>query len=187
MSTAPAEHGTSTTGLTKVRRLPPEVSILGVLIGIALVFEVLGWIFINESFIANKQRLSIIVLQVAVIGIIAVGVTQVIITAGVDLSSGSMVGFIAMVSASFAQSATNARAVFATPEFSWLGLEWFLDSSPFWPIAVGLLLGLAARRLERLYHSKDQYPAIYRHFGHDGVGARPRQMVHARPARRSPA
>ena len=39
MDTAPAEHGTSTTGLTKVRRLPPEVSILGVLIGIALVLS----------------------------------------------------------------------------------------------------------------------------------------------------
>jgi inositol transport system permease protein len=80
----PAEStGASTTGLSKIRRLPPEVSILGVLLGIILVFEILGWIFIGESFILNKQRISIIILQVAVIGIIAVGVTQVIITAGV--------------------------------------------------------------------------------------------------------
>lgn len=134
--------GTSATGLKKVRRLPPEVSILGVLLGIAIVFEILGWYVVGESFLANKQRLSIIVLQVAVIGIIAVGVTQVIITGGVDLSSGSMVGFIAMVAASFAQTAINSRAVFLQPEWSQFGLSWFIDSSPLWAIAAGLLLGL---------------------------------------------
>jgi ribose transport system permease protein len=133
---------TSTTGLKKVRRLPAEVSILGVLFGIAIVFEILGWYVVGESFLANKQRLSIIVLQVAVIGIIAVGVTQVIITGGVDLSSGSMVGFIAMVAASFAQTAINSRAVFLQPEWSQFGLSWFIDSNPLWAIAAGLLLGL---------------------------------------------
>lgn len=133
---------TSTTGLKKVRRLPPEVSILAVLIGIALIFELLGWYFVGQSFLANKQRLSIIVLQVAVTGIIAVGVTQVIITGGVDLSSGSIVAFTAMVAASFAQTAINSRAVFLTPEFSQLGLSWFIDSSPLWAIGAGLLIGL---------------------------------------------
>jgi inositol transport system permease protein len=44
------------------------------------------------------------ILQVSVIGIIAVGVTQVIITGGIDLSSGSVVGMTAMIAASFAQS-----------------------------------------------------------------------------------
>ncbi|KQZ59842.1 ABC transporter [Rhizobium sp. Root149] len=133
---------TSKTGLKKIRRLPPEFSILMVLIGIALIFEVIGWYVVGESFLANKQRLSIIVLQVAVTGIIAVGVTQVIITGGVDLSSGSMVGFVAMVVASFAQTSLNARAVFLQPGYAQFGLGWFIDSSPFWPILVGLLLGL---------------------------------------------
>ncbi len=133
MTTATPETGTSTTGLKKVRRLPPEVSILGVLVGIALIFEILGWYFVGESFLANKQRLSIIVLQVAVIGIIAIGVTQVIITAGVDLSSGSIVGLTAMVAASLAQSATNSRAVYLD-----YGL---VDINPVFPIAAGLALG----------------------------------------------
>jgi len=93
--------------------------------------------FVGDSFIANKQRLSIIVLQMAVIGIIAVGVTQVIITGGVDLSSGSVVGFVAMVSASFAQTATNARAVF-------IDYPWLLDINPVFPILVGLALGALA-------------------------------------------
>ncbi|WP_425475940.1 ABC transporter permease [Mesorhizobium yinganensis] len=116
------------------KRLPPEVSILGVLIGIALVFEILGWILVGDSFLANKQRLSIIILQVSVIGIIAVGVTQVIITSGVDLSSGSIVGFVAMVAASLAQTSTNARAVYPA----------LTDISPVWPVLAGLAVGLAA-------------------------------------------
>ncbi len=149
---------TSTTGLKKVKRMPPEVSILLVLAGIALVFEVLGWIFVGESFLGSKQRLSIIVLQVAIIGIIAVGVTQVIITGGVDLSSGSMVGFIAMVAASFAQTATNARAVFATPDFAWMGLGWFIDSNPMWAIIAGLILGLLLGILNGLIIAKTGIP-----------------------------
>ena len=113
MSDTTPETGKSLTGITKVRRLPPEFSILAVLFGLAMVFEVLGWYFVGESFLGNKQRLSIIVLQVAVTGIIAIGVTQVIITGGVDLSSGSVVGLIAMVAASLAQSASNGRAVYS--------------------------------------------------------------------------
>ncbi|WP_269932454.1 ABC transporter permease [Aminobacter sp. HY435] len=116
------------------KRLPPEVSILGVLIGIAIVFEILGWIFVGDSFLANKQRLSIIILQVSVIGIIAVGVTQVIITAGVDLSSGSVVGLAAMVAASLAQTSANPRAVYPS----------LTDMSPIWAILAGLAVGLIA-------------------------------------------
>src|SRR6266446_3038296 len=86
------------------RRLPPEASILMVLLGLALAFELLGWIFVRQSFLLNQQRLVVMILQVSVIGIIAVGVTQVIITGGIDLSSGSVVAVTAMVAASLAQS-----------------------------------------------------------------------------------
>ena len=82
------------------------------LIGIALVFELLGWIFVGQSFLFNPQRLTVMILQVSVIGIIAVGVTQVIITGGIDLSSGSVVGLTAMVAASLAQQSDFARAVY---------------------------------------------------------------------------
>ncbi|MBM7327479.1 ABC transporter permease, partial [Agrobacterium sp. S2] len=81
------------------RRIPPEANIFFILIGIALIYEILGWIFIGQSFLMNQQRLTIMILQVSVIGIIAVGVTQVIITGGIDLSSGSVVGLTAMLSA----------------------------------------------------------------------------------------
>jgi inositol transport system permease protein len=116
------------------RKLPPEANIFLVLIGIALFFELLGWIFVGQSFLMNQQRLTVMILQVAVIGIIAVGVTQVIITGGVDLSSGSVVGMTAMMAASLAQTSDFARAVYPS----------LTDMPVIVPVAAGLLVGLIA-------------------------------------------
>lgn len=116
------------------RRLPPEFSILVVLVGIAALFEILGWVLVHQSFLFNQERLVIMILQVSVIGIIAVGVTQVIITGGIDLSSGSIVGVAAIVSASLAQSSDFSRAIFPA-----------LTNMPvIIPVALGLLIGLLA-------------------------------------------
>ncbi|TIM66715.1 MAG: ABC transporter permease, partial [Mesorhizobium sp.] len=60
----------------------------------------------NVDTIFNEARLQIIILQVSIVGIIAIGVTQVIISGGIDLSSGSIVGATAMIAMSFAQVAT---------------------------------------------------------------------------------
>ena len=116
------------------RKLPPEANIFLVLIGIALFFELLGWIFVGQSFLMNQQRLTVMILQVAVIGIIAVGVTQAIITGGVDLSSGSVVGMTAMMAASLAQTSDFARAVYPS----------LTDMPVIVPVAVGLVVGLLA-------------------------------------------
>jgi inositol transport system permease protein len=130
------EHATKAapTEAPRRRRLPPEANIFIVLIGIALFFEVVGWLVVGQSFLFNTQRLTVMILQVAVIGIIAVGVTQVIITGGVDLSSGSIVGMTAMIAASFAQTSDYARAVYPA----------LTDLPVIFPIAVGLLVGLVA-------------------------------------------
>jgi inositol transport system permease protein len=113
------------------RKLPSEVSILFVLIGISLTFEILGWIFQGQSFLGNTQRLSIMVLQVSVIGIIAIGVTQVIISGGIDLSSGSIVGATAMISMSLAQVGTFERALYPA----------LTDMPALVPVIVGLFVG----------------------------------------------
>ena len=94
----------------KKRRLSNEAGILLVLFGIALVFEIVGWSVRGTSFLFNGQRLLVMVLQVSIIGLLAVGVTQVILTGGIDLSSGSIVALSAMIAASLAQTPT-ARAV----------------------------------------------------------------------------
>ena len=116
------------------RQMPADLGIVMVMVGVALVFEVLGWIFQGQSFLMNPQRLTIMILQVSVVGIIAIGVTQVIITGGIDLSSGSVVAMTAMVAMSFAQATGYERAVYP----SLTGLPVLV------PLAVGLGLGLLA-------------------------------------------
>ncbi|WP_265516706.1 ABC transporter permease [Nitratireductor luteus] len=111
-----------------------ELNALLGLVGIALIFEILGWMLQGQSFLFNPQRLSIMILQVAVIGIIAIGVTQVIITGGIDLSSGSVAGATAMVAMSFAQVSTYPRAVY--PEWT--------DLPVIIPLLIGLSCGLFA-------------------------------------------
>jgi len=112
MPQALAQRTVDARSARRARGFPPEASILLVLIGLALTFELLGWILVRQSFLLNEQRLVVMILQVSVIGIIAVGVTQVIITGGIDLSSGSVVAVTAMVAASLAQSSDAVRAVY---------------------------------------------------------------------------
>lgn len=131
------------------RNRAPEWNVFGALILIIVIFEVLnrlnGSSFLfnmrdNVDAIFNQQRLDIMILQVAITGIIAIGVTQVIILGGIDLSSGSVVGATAMVAMSFAQTAMvngnpNPKAIFG---------DWAMDLPVIAPIAVGLLCGLLA-------------------------------------------
>lgn len=131
------------------RARAPEWNVFGALVLIVVVFEVLNRLN-GSSFlfnmrdgvdaIFNQQRLDIMILQVAIIGIIALGVTQVIIIGGIDLSSGSIVGASAMIVMSFAQTATvngnpNPKAI--------LG-DWAMDLPVVVPILVGLACGILA-------------------------------------------
>lgn len=148
---ADTSHGTG--GLAfdaKKRTLPGEVNIFIALILIILAFEALGQLLPymnNQSFlfdtrdrfdsIFNEARLRIIILQVSIIGIIALGVTQVIISGGIDLSSGPLVGATAMIVMSFAQTELvngnpNPKAVFGS---------WAFDLPVIIPVVVGLLFG----------------------------------------------
>jgi inositol transport system permease protein len=130
------------------RRLPREASIVLVLVGLALGFELLGWIFVRQSFLLNEQRLVVMILQVSVIGIIAIGVTQVIISGGIDLSSGSVVALTAMVAASLAQSSEAARAVYPS----------LTDLPVVVPVAAGLAVGAAAGLLNGTLIARTSIP-----------------------------
>ena len=131
------------------RSWPSEIGVFLALLLIILVFEILnridGGSFLfntrdNVSGLFNQARLDIMILQVAITGIIALGVTQVIILGGIDLSSGSVVGATAMIVMGFAQTATvngnpNPRAIFG---------DWAMDLPVIVPILVGLACGVCA-------------------------------------------
>jgi inositol transport system permease protein len=132
MNTTTAKTTMSSLSAPSRFRLPQEASIFAVLAGICLLFEALGWLIVDQSFLFNVDRLQIIILQMAVIGIIAVGVNMVIITSGIDLSSGSVVAAAAVVSASLAQVSDFPRAVF--PQLT--------DLPIIWPVLAGAMTGL---------------------------------------------
>ena len=148
---AETTHGTG--GLTfdiSKRSWPNELNIFFALIIIIAIFELLGQAlpYMNgQSFlfdtrgrfdtIFNEARLQIIILQVAIIGILALGVTQVFISGGIDLSSGPLVAATAMIAMSFAQTALvngnpNPKAIFGPA---------FMDLWVIVPILVGLAFG----------------------------------------------
>ena len=174
------------------RSWPNEVNIFIALILIVGVFEALGQLLPymnNQSLlfdtqdrfdsIFNEARLQIIILQVAIIGIIALGVTQVIISGGIDLSSGSVVGATAMIAMSFAQTELvngnpNPKAIF--------GL-WAMDLPVIVPVLIGLLCGLVAGFINGWLIAYTRIPALHRHARDDGFGARCGQMVVARQPR----
>jgi inositol transport system permease protein len=148
----------------KRRARPPELNVFLALVLIVVTFEALGWLIYGDSFLFNTRdnvdtlfnwaRLNIIILQVSIIGIIAIGVTQVIITGGIDLSSGSIVGATAMIVMSFAQTAVvngnpNPKAIFG---------DWAMDLPVLVPVVVGLACGLAAGMINGLLIAYTRIP-----------------------------
>jgi inositol transport system permease protein len=132
------------------RSRPPELNIFIGLVLIVLLFEALGWLFVGNSFLFNTRpnvdaifnyaRLQIIILQVSIVGIIAIGVTQVIISGGIDLSSGSIVAATAMIAMSFAQ----VSVVNGNPNPKMMLPEGWQDLPVLVPIIVGLGCGMIA-------------------------------------------
>jgi inositol transport system permease protein len=178
---ASESHGIG--GLTfdaRKRAWPPEAGVFLALILITLVFEVLnrlnGTSFLfnmrdNVDAIFNQQRIDIMILQVAIVGIISLGVTQVIILGGIDLSSGSVVGATAMIVMSFAQTAI----VNGNPNPKQVLGDWALDLPVIVPIAVGLACGLFAGLINGLLIAYTRIPPFIATLG---------MMVSARGAAR---
>ena len=158
------------------------------LIGIALLFEAVGWSVRGTSFLFNGQRLLVMVLQVSIIGLLAIGVTQVILTGGIDLSSGSVVALSAMIAASLAQTA-NARAVFPSltdlPASSrwpraWRPARWPASSTAassrytgIPPFIATLGMMVSARGLARYYTSGQPISMLTDSYTRIGEGALP--------------
>jgi len=107
-----------------VLKLVSRYSILLILVGLCIIIAVLsGGLFLRINNLLNVLR------QISVIGIIALGVTMCIITAGIDLSSGSIVAVVSVGVASLLQSADAMDRLF--------------QGGHPWPVVPVLLIGLA--------------------------------------------
>ena len=169
-------HGTGGLTFDKTKKSwPSELNVLLALIIIIVIFEVLGQVlpYMNDqSFlfdtkdrfdsIFNEARLKIIILQVAIIGIIALGVSQVIITGGIDLSSGPLVAATAMIAMSFGQ--TELVNGFANPKA--LFGAWAMDLPVVVPVVIGLSFGAFIGAINGTFVSYFQNSPLYCHFGH---------------------
>jgi len=106
MATVPTEAATRQ---TPGHALQAAFSRYGIFIIFAAMIVVAS--FLSPAFL-TKTNLVNIVRQMSVIGLIALGVTGVIVCAGIDLSSGSVVGLAAVVAASLAQMPDYSGARF---------------------------------------------------------------------------
>ena len=79
--------------MSRLPRLVRNYGILVALLGLIVTFS------IASPFFATTANVLNILNQVAVVGIVAVGMTFVILTAGIDLSVGSMLAMLSLVSA----------------------------------------------------------------------------------------
>jgi inositol transport system permease protein len=109
---------------SRLLALMSRYSIVLILIGLIVVISILtGGIFLRIENLLNVLR------QISVIGIIALGVTMVIITAGIDLSSGAVVAIVSVAVAGLLQAPDAADRLF--------------KGGSAWPVAPVILIGLA--------------------------------------------
>jgi ribose transport system permease protein len=100
MSTSPTEQASDVTGRVDRKGAPPGLGGLALpsrvklqeyaLVGVVLALVVIGAILKPDSF-PTADNLRAILTQASVVGVLAVGMTFVIATAGIDLSVGSVV------------------------------------------------------------------------------------------------
>lgn len=100
---------------------------------LVLVLMIIMMSFLSPVFLTSKNLFNV-VRQISVIGLISLGVTLVIISKGIDLSSGSILAVAAVVAASLGQRGDWQAKMFPNlPELHWII-----------PIVAALLVGLLA-------------------------------------------
>lgn len=116
--------------------------------GIFLAFLLLAVIlsFSNEYFL-TPGNISNVLLQTSINGVLAIGMTFVILTRGIDLSVGSVVALAGMVSASFATTSATAGVAGAPYPF-------------FAALAIGILVGVACGIIVGFIVSRFSVPAF---------------------------
>lgn len=88
-----------------ISNLLRKYGIFFIFLGMIIIASILSPAFLTKINLINIVR------QISIIGLIALGVTGVIVAAGIDLSSGSVVGVVAVVAACFAQIPGSERVI----------------------------------------------------------------------------
>ncbi len=78
-------------------------------VGIALLAEIILFSFLSPYFLTTENLLNVS-LQVSITAIIAVGMTFVILTSGIDLSVGSLVAFVGVIATMMLKGTVNLPA-----------------------------------------------------------------------------
>ncbi len=116
--------------------------------GIFLAFLILVVILsISNEFFLTAGNISNVLLQTSINGVLAIGMTFVILTRGIDLSVGSVVALAGIVSASFATTSATAGIIGAPYPV-------VVD------LAVGLLVGIACGAVSGVIVSRFSVPAF---------------------------
>ena len=116
--------------------------------GIFLAFLLLAAILsVSNEFFLTPGNISNVLLQTSINGVLAVGMTFVILTGGIDLSVGSVVALAGIVSASFATTSSTA-AVYGAPYPVAI------------PLVVGVVVGVICGALSGLIVSYFAVPAF---------------------------
>lgn len=127
-------------GLTAAR----IVQRYGILIALLLACVVLS--LISSNFLTGRNALNVL-RQTSINGVLAIGMTFVILTRGIDLSVGSVVALAGVVAASFATTATNG----------------LIPGAP-WPavvaLAIGILVGMGCGAVSGVIVSRFKVPAF---------------------------
>jgi ribose/xylose/arabinose/galactoside ABC-type transport system permease subunit len=136
----PAEKSKRSDWLTIASRFGALI----VLIALLVIFSVLTPAFATSSNLFNVLR------QVSIYGLLAVGMTFVILTGGIDLSIGSILALAGLVCAAVVKGGTGALSAGATGNANML----------IFGVAAALLVGLFAGTLQGLAVAKLKVPAF---------------------------
>ncbi len=116
--------------------------------GIFLAFLLLAVILsVSNPYFLTPGNISNVLLQTSINGVLAIGMTFVILTRGIDLSVGSVVALAGMVSASFATTSATAGIAGAPYPF-------------VLALAIGILVGVACGTLVGIIVSRFSVPAF---------------------------
>ncbi|WZL75054.1 ABC transporter permease [Clostridiaceae bacterium 35-E11] len=126
----------------QAKKIFEKYGIYFIFVSMVIAMSILSPAFLKVGNLLNVVR------QISVIGLIAMGVTMIIITTGIDLSSGSVLALAAVVAASFAQRSDWAAAMYP----SLTGLPVIV------PILAGLLVGVACGFVNGTIIAKTKIP-----------------------------